>query len=136
MKRIFCPIVACFMSVACQGQKAEQAKKVDFKSVEVEEFAQVMADTSVVVLDVRTLDEHAAGHIAGTKLHIDVLKPDFDSLAVANIQKGSVVALYCRSGNRSKKAAKILTAKGFKVIELSTGFNGWSSSGKATLSSK
>ena len=122
--------MACFMSVACQGQKAEQAKKVDFKSVEVEEFAQVMADTSVVVLDVRTLDEHAAGHIAGTKLHIDVLKPDFDSLAVANIQKGSVVALYCRSGNRSKRAAASLADKGYQVIELATGYNGWVQAGK------
>ena len=130
MKRIFYPIVACFMSVVCQGQKAEQAKKVDFKSVEVEEFAQVMADTSVVVLDVRTLDEHAAGHIAGTKLHIDVLKPDFDSLAVANIQKGSVVALYCRSGNRSKRAAASLADKGYQVIELATGYNGWVQAGK------
>lgn len=124
------PIVACFMSVACQGQKAEQAKKVDFRIVEVEEFAQVMADTSVVVLDVRTLDEHAAGHIAGTKLHIDVLKPDFDSLAVANIQKGSVVALYCRSGNRSKRAAASLADKGYQVIELATGYNGWVQAGK------
>ena len=130
MKRIFYPIVACFMSVACQGQKAEQAKKVDFKSVEVEEFVQVMTDTSVVVLDVRTLDEHAAGHIAGTKLHIDVLKPDFDSLAVANIQKGSVVALYCRSGNRSKRAAASLADKDYQVIELATGYNGWVQAGK------
>lgn len=118
------------MSVACQGQKAEQAKKVDFKSVEVEEFVQVMTDTSVVVLDVRTLDEHAAGHIAGTKLHIDVLKPDFDSLAVANIQKGSVVALYCRSGNRSKRAAASLADKDYQVIELATGYNGWVQAGK------
>lgn len=118
------------MSVACQGQKTEQAKSVDFRSVEVEEFAQVMADTSIVVLDVRTLDEHRAGHIVGTKLHIDVLKPDFDSVAVANIQKGSVVALYCRSGNRSKRAAASLADKGYQVIELATGYNGWVQAGK------
>lgn len=91
----------------------------------VEEFAQVIADSNVVVLDVRTLDEHIAGHIAGTTLHIDVLKPDFDSLAVANIREKSTVALYCRSGNRSKRAAAILAGKGHQVIELATGYNGW-----------
>lgn len=127
MKRIFYPIVACLMSVSCQGQKSGQQERMpeEFRSVSVDEFAQVIADTNVVVLDVRTLDEHVAGHIAGTTLHIDVLKPDFDSLAVANIRENSTIALYCRSGNRSKRAASILAGKGYQVIELSTGYNGW-----------
>ena len=125
--------MACLMSLSCQGQKAKSVdgKKVaDFSSVSVEEFAQVMADTSVVVLDVRTLEEHVAGHIEGTTLHIDVLKPDFDSLAVADINKECTVALYCRSGNRSKRAASALASKGYRVIELATGYNGWVQAGK------
>lgn len=115
------------MSVSCQGQKSGQQERMpeEFRSVSVDEFAQVIADTNVVVLDVRTLDEHVAGHIAGTTLHIDVLKPGFDSLAVANIRGNSTIALYCRSGNRSKRAASILAGKGYQVIELSTGYNGW-----------
>lgn len=127
MKRLFYPIVACLISVSCQGQKSRQQERMpeEFRSVSVDEFAQVIADTNVVVLDVRTLDEHVAGHIAGTTLHIDVLKPDFDSLAVANIRENSTIALYCRSGNRSKRAASILAGKGYQVIELSTGYNGW-----------
>lgn len=127
MKKLFYPIVACLMSVSCQGQKSGQQERMpeEFRSVSVDEFAQVIADTNVVVLDVRTLDEHVAGHIAGTTLHIDVLKPDFDSLAVANIRENSTIALYCRSGNRSKRAASILAGKGYQVIELSTGYNGW-----------
>lgn len=122
MKKIFYPLVVCFMSLSCQGQKQ---KTEQFRSVSVEEFAKVMADTNVVVLDVRTLEEHNAGHIAGTTLHLDVLRPDFDSLAVARIKEGSTVALYCRSGNRSKRAASSLASKGYRVIELATGYNGW-----------
>jgi rhodanese-related sulfurtransferase len=121
------------MSMACQGQKTgqQQPQKVEeFRSVSVEEFAQVITDTSVVVLDVRRLDEHEAGHIAGTTLHIDVLQPSFDSLAVASIKPESTVALYCRSGNRSKRAASALTAKGYQVIELASGYNGWVQAGK------
>ena len=132
MKRLFYLIVACLMSAACQGQKTGQQEPMteEFRSVSVEEFAQVIADTNVVVLDVRRLEEHEAGHIAGTTLHIDVLLPSFDSLAVASIKPESTVALYCRSGNRSKRAASVLAAKGYRVIELATGYNGWVQAGK------
>ena len=119
--------LACF---SCQGYRQENTEKTEFRSVSVEEFTQVLTDTTVVLLDVRTAEEHAAGHIKGTKMQIDVLKPDFDSLVVANIQKGSIVALYCRSGNRSKRAAMSLTAKGYRVIELATGYNSWIQAGK------
>lgn len=133
MKRLFYPIIICLMSMACQGQKTgqQQPQKVEeFRSASVEEFAQVIADPRVVLLDVRRLDEHEAGHIAGTTLHIDVLQPSFDSLAVASIKPESTVALYCRSGNRSKRAASALTAKGYQVIELASGYNGWVQAGK------
>ena len=131
MKKFFYSIVACLIGISCQGQKVgKEPAFEDFRSVSVDEFAQVIADTSVVVLDVRTLDEHQAGHIAGTTLHIDVLKSDFSELAVANIEKGGTVALYCRSGNRSKRAASILTEKGYRVVELATGYNGWVQAGK------
>ena len=112
------------MTLSCQSQQ------VQFKSVSVDEFAQALTDTMVVLLDVRTADEHIAGHIKGTALHIDVLKTDFDTLAVASIPAGSTVALYCRSGNRSKRAASSLASKGYRVIELATGYNGWVQAGK------
>lgn len=132
MNRIFYPIVACLMGISCQGQKTDKQVQTAeaFRSVSVDEFAQVIADTNMVVLDVRTMEEHLAGHIAGTTLHIDVLKADFDSLAVANIEEQSIVALYCRSGNRSKRAASTLAEKGYQVIELATGYNGWVQAGK------
>ena len=118
------------MTLSCQSQQA------DFKSVSVEEFAQVLTDTSVVLLDVRTVEEHMAGHIEGTALHIDVLKPDFDSLAVNRIPVASTVALYCRSGNRSKRAASSLASKGYRVIELATGYNGWAQAGRPVTVAK
>lgn len=121
MKRLFRTVSVFLMGVLCFSCSS----KVDFRSVDVAEFAQVMADTTVVLLDVRTAEEHAAGHIDGTDLHIDVLKEDFEQLAEANIRKGSTVALYCRSGNRSKRAASLLAAKGYRVVELATGYNGW-----------
>ena len=75
-------------------------------------------------------DNHLQGFIPGTDLNIDVLEDSFASEAVAKLPKGAPVALYCRSGNRSKSAARILSSKGYSVIELGSGFNGWVSSGR------
>ena len=40
------------------------------------------------------------------------------------------MAVFCRSCNRSKKAAAILSEKGYKVFELDKGFNSWQEAGK------
>ena len=100
-----------------------QANK--FKTVDVAEFAKAVSDTSYVVLDVRTPAEHAEGHIPGTHFNIDVLDGDFAQKALGALPKERVVALYCRSGNRSKTAAKILANNGYTVVELASGFQGW-----------
>ena len=97
--------------------------KEEVTEADAKAFAEVIADTSVVVLDVRTAEEFQAGHIKGA-LNIDVLKSDFEKKATSEIPEGKTIALYCRSGNRSKKAANALASK-YKVIELGTGYIGW-----------
>ena len=104
------------------------AQSSKFATVDVEEFAKVIADTAVVRLDVRTPQEYAEGHIEGA-INIDVLSDDFAAEA-SKLPTDRTIALYCRSGNRSKKAAAILADKGYKVIELATGYKGWTRSGK------
>ena len=107
-----------------------QANK--FKTVDVAEFAKAVSDTSYVVLDVRTPAEHAEGRIPGTHFNIDVLEDSYTETALKTLPKDKPVALYCRSGNRSKNAARILAEKGYRVLELGTGFRGWVSAGKET----
>ena len=99
-----------------------------FKSLSVEEYAKAIEDSMVVRLDVRTPEEYAEGHIANT-LNIDVLKDDFESKAVATLPKDRTIAVNCRSGRRSKNAARILVKNGYKVIELDGGYNDWISKG-------
>ena len=103
-----------------------------FKTTDVAEFEKAVADTAYVVLDVRTPAEHAEGYIPGTHLNIDVLEDDYTEIALRNLPKDKPVALYCRSGNRSKNAARILAEKGYQVVELGTGFRGWVAAGKET----
>ena len=101
-----------------------------FKTADVAEFAVAVADTSYVVLDVRTPAEYAEGHIPGTDYNIDVLDDSYTDVALKTLPKDKPVALYCRSGNRSKNAARILAENGYQVLELGTGFRGWTAAGK------
>lgn len=115
----------CLSFLGLSGQE-----KPLFKSVDVKTFEKAVADTSYIVLDVRTSAEYEEGHISGTDFNIDVLKEDFKTESLKKLPKGKSVALYCRSGNRSKNAARILAQNGFYVLELSTGYRGWVAAGK------
>lgn len=115
------------MSFSFLGLFAQTNK---FKTIDVAEFAKAVADTSYVVLDVRTAAEHAEGHIPGTHFNIDVLEDSYPEEALKMIPKDKPVALYCRSGNRSKNAARILAENGYQVVELGTGYRGWMAADK------
>ena len=78
-------------------------QKGDFKTVNVEAFDSIIQDEEVQRLDVRTLAEYSEGHIAKT-ININVMDDSFASMADSLLQKNKPVALYCRSGKRSKKA--------------------------------
>ena len=100
-------------------------EKHGFKSVAVQEFANIIADTTTVILvDVRTAEEYGSGHIENA-LNIDVKQDDFEEIAIKTLPKNKTVAVYCRSGRRSKKAAEILSKNGYNVIELDSGYTGW-----------
>lgn len=106
-----------------------QQKGGDFKTVPADEFATLIANPEVQRLDVRTVAEYSEGHIPGS-ININVLNDEFAAAADSTLQKDKPVALYCRSGKRSKKAAAILSKKGYIVYDLDKGFNGWKESGK------
>lgn len=102
----------------------------NFKIVDANEFEKFIKDTDVTVVDVRTPAEYAEGCIPGTDFNIDVLEDSYTKIAAETLPKDKPVALYCRSGNRSKTAARILADKGYEVVELGTGFRGWVAAGK------
>ena len=113
-----------FALLSCLFGSMGSCGAADFTSITPQEFQKVIADTTVQVVDARTADEFAEGHIARA-VNVDVLQPDFAEKAVANLDAKRTVAVYCRSGRRSKKAAQILVKKGFRVVELDNGFIGW-----------
>ena len=71
-------------------------------------------DPGLVVLDVRTADEFAAGHVPGARnVSHDLLASRIDELAGARDKQ---VVLYCRSGRRTLLAEDVLRKAGFKNI--------------------
>lgn len=119
MKKLF----ASLMAMLC-GFVGCKAQNMPYESVDVEDFVLAVAKPEVVVLDVRTAQEYAAGHLPYA-INIDVNQNTFEQKALKTLPKDYTIALYCRSGRRSKKAAEILAKQGYRVVELSTGFIGW-----------
>lgn len=117
------------LATALCGLFSCTAQTADFKSLSVEEFEQTISDAAVVRLDVRTPEEYAEGHLVSA-INIDVQSDDFDAKASATLPKDKTIAVYCRSGRRSKMAAEKLVKMGFDVAELSTGFVGWQKAAK------
>ena len=94
-----------------------------YKRLDVEEFKAFIADSTVQLVDVRTADEYAEGHLPGS-VNIDVMK-GYEELATV-LDPERPVALYCRSGRRSENAGWVLEKVFFKnVVDLEGGYNAW-----------
>lgn len=79
------------------------------------------------LIDVRTPEEYATGHIAGS-INIPV---EEIGARLGEISQDEPVVLYCRSGNRSNQAAQILDGAGFTGVYDLGGINSWQSAGYA-----
>lgn len=118
MKKIFYAIVLPFLMAfhSCTGN--------DITSMQNAEFAAAISNTSsVILIDVRTAEEFAQGHIPGA-INIDVKANDFKD-RITSLDKRKTAAVYCRSGVRSMTAARILAGAGFRVYNLQNGILGW-----------
>ncbi len=93
-------------------------------NVNAEAFKEYLLADTVQLLDVRTMGEHKQGHIPGSTL-ADVTAGNFER-HLAGLDKNKPVLIYCRSGNRSVTAARILQKEGFtQVINLKRGMMEW-----------
>ncbi len=83
------------------------------------------------LVDVRTLEEFNNGHLANAQ-NICVTDDDFQKKLV-DLDKNKPVYLYCRSGKRSAKAAKLMKELGFKEIyDMEGGYTSWEEHGFET----
>ena len=79
-----------------------------------EEWAEQLAkDDNAVVMDVRTEAEVADGVIVNA-IHIDIYKGQEFINEIEDLDKSKSYYVYCRSGNRSGQACKIMEQLGFE----------------------
>jgi rhodanese-related sulfurtransferase len=99
---------------ATQGVELEPARAAE------------LIESGAQVVDVRTPDEHAAGHIEGA-LHLPLER--FADEAPAQLDRDRPVVVYCRAGNRSGMAAEALQASGWDAHNVAGGLLAWAEGG-------
>jgi phage shock protein E len=102
------------VGAGCSSPSAAQisAAPSSIRTVRASEAVAMLEDR--VVIDVRTPEEFAAGHLA-TALNIPVEADDFED-RIAELDPSDAYLLYCRSGRRSAMAADIMAQAGFSDI--------------------
>jgi len=114
---LFSFFISCLFLVFCGNTQ-------NVKNVSVQEFKALIASGKGIVLDVRSPQEVAQGHIENASV-LNFYDDNFES-KLAFIQKDKPVYVYCKSGGRSGKAAKLLSKLGqYEVYNLSDGLMAW-----------
>jgi phage shock protein E len=118
-------VIALIASVLLMAGCSSSSSAVDLS---VTEFSSKVAEAGVITLDVRTPGEFAEGHIEGAQL-IDFQSGNFEN-EISTLDKNATYAVYCRSGNRSGQAVKVMHDAGFhNVYNLNGGVIDWANAG-------
>ncbi len=137
-------VVAVLLAVGC-GSPTSTAEGADegavaadagdgIRLVSVQDGAAIQNNppTDLVILDVRTPEEFAEGHLDGA-IMIDFYDDDFAD-QLAGLDPNASYLLYCRSGNRSGKTTEVMQDLGFTdVADLDGGILSWTEAGLPTI---
>ena len=129
MLRTLSSLLLCLalLATACGGDTSEPG---ELRLVSVQEGAEIQAKppSDLVILDVRTPEEFAEGHLEGAVM-IDFYDLDFAD-QLAELDPDVPYLLYCRSGNRSGQTLALMEELGFTdVADVDGGINQWQAAG-------
>ena len=107
-------ITIMMLFTACKDKETNQ-DSMDYKQITMDEAKEIFETKGdYIIVDVRRADEFASGHIP------DAINIPSGSIGDADIpelpDKDQVIYVYCRSGNRSKQAARELARLGYTNI--------------------
>jgi rhodanese-related sulfurtransferase len=121
VKKIVALIASALLIAGCSSSSSAT-------DLSVTEFSSKIAESGVVTLDVRTPGEFTEGYIEGARL-IDFQSGNFEN-EIATLDKNATYAVYCRSGNRSGQAVKVMKDAGFSnVFNMNGGVIEWANAG-------
>lgn len=125
MKRLHIVLVLGLLLLAVTAQAQEQ-KVVNASPAEVHDFITTNKG-KFLILDVRSIQEYSEGHIAGAEF-FPISASSFEN-AVKKLPENITYVVYCRSGNRSQRAKKIMEDAGLSLMHLDGGIRAWKQAG-------
>jgi len=89
--------------------------------ISIDDFKEKFEEEQGVVIDVRTQEEYEEGHLVKTDKLLDFSNGEFQE-SLSELDKEKTYYLYCRTGNRSGQAARIMKSEGFENVYNVGGF--------------
>jgi rhodanese-related sulfurtransferase len=119
---------ACPARKGSVGSVQSPVESESTQHVNASEAQKVLAERKATVLDVRTPDEFASGHIPGA-VNIDFHAGDFEQ-KIAALDKTASYLVHCASGNRSRQSLPLFEKQGFQhIYHLDGGLHAWENAG-------
>ena len=128
MSKILILVMAMVLLISGCSAKIEREKETEknmYIQITASEAKKMMDEQEeILILDVREQSEYNEGHIPGAALlPVGTISEDTAAAVIGN--KGTVVLVYCRSGNRSKTAAQALADLGYTQVYEFGGIRDW-----------
>ena len=126
-------IIMASVLPGCKGEKQDTSSNTPYVQdvTSREAFNLIQKNKSnpdFIILDVRTASEFYDGHIEGAP-NIDVNLPSFRE-EMGKLNKNDTYLVYCRTGNRSRTALRIMEELGFtSIYHIANGISEWISAG-------
>jgi len=118
MKKILSLLLLVLLLGGCgspgESTSAESMSDKPYQEIKPAAAQKMLAEQEVILIDVRTAEEYAAGHIENS-----CLIPDYELAEQAEQEladKDAVIMVYCRSGRRSADAAQTLADLGYSRV--------------------
>ena len=130
MKKIYVMVImllSVFIISGCSTTLVKDSNasgdKISVMKITAEEAKKEIDNGDVVILDVRTKEEYESGHIENSILiPVNEIEKEAEGILTDKDQK---ILVYCRSGNRSSKAANSLAKMGYTKVYDFGGINNW-----------
>ena len=116
-------VIVCAVVIlsSCNAQTSESIERITIETLVSDAIGK-----DVQLIDVRTPEEYANGHIDDA-INIDISNVEIFKAEVSKLEKSQPIYLYCHRGGRSNNATKVLKELGFQTIyDFSGGWNAWS----------
>lgn len=104
-------------------KSTENSSVIKINAKEAKEAKEAIDKGDVIILDVRTKEEYDSGHIENSILiPVNDIEKEAENILKDKEQK---ILVYCRSGNRSSQASKLLVKMGYTNVYDFGGIKDW-----------